>query len=112
MSLRDDLIAAKALIDTPDKWRRGWTDAKHRWVGPLAIIDALIIATNARPYAAFPLADALHEALPDPFNTFGQSSAQAKCEYELKGTVNHADVMSLFDRAIASAQHEGHGETA
>ena len=94
MSLRDDLIAAKALI------AKGWNllGALDRITGDvvaearvssrsLALVDALNAVRPKRPGRARPTLRQMHDA------------------------DNRDDLLPMFDRAIASAQHEGHGET-
>lgn len=78
MGLRDDLIAAKALIDTPEKWREVGTVTG-------ALNDAMRFDDNAFIAARAFLRD-LHGYLltSDSFRS-------------------HAAVMALFDRAIAAA---------
>ena len=103
MSLRDDLIAAKALIDTPEKWRHGYFlngDA-------MCALRALETVAGSADFYTLPTYAALCRALPaDWLAQWGPESAGV---YNDRSA--HADIMSLFDRAIASAQHEGHGET-
>jgi len=97
MSVRDDLIAARALIDTPEKWHRGSMasfDGKC-----LCAMGAIRNVLRAQGYTHWisrtPLYQNLRAALPRGFNqvpTFNDDPS-----------TTHADIMALFDRAIAAA---------
>lgn len=87
MSTRDDLIAAKALIDTPEKWCKG-TMQIVRSVPPY---NSYCAVGACRSFAA---SDALTEELPEGFYMLSV--------YNDHPTTTHADVLALFDRAIAS----------
>lgn len=108
-TLKDDLIAAKALIDTPEKWCQGLDGYTSNEAVPLcahgACFRRAVLADNdAVEYA---LRSALRAALP-----LVSANVRATRTREDFGTVpefndhpatTHADVMALFDRAIASA---------
>lgn len=90
MSVRDDLIAAKALIDTPDKWQ----DRE------MSVIQAVAVATRGQE--AYTRAKAaLFAQIPREF--VRSSVFDALHAYD-KSAPSHAAVMALFDRAIEAAK--------
>lgn len=93
MSLKDDLIAAKALIDTPEKWGKGvGTYLRHS--GPACAHEAL---RRASPTGHEHLRRHLKLALP---NGFAHASVP---DFNDHPSTTHADIMALFDRAIEAA---------
>lgn len=72
MTVRDDLIAAKALIDTPEKWQE---------------VNGIVVAVSLAVYGTKNRA-AVIRALRGARVPFGN--------------VSHADRMALFNRAIAA----------
>lgn len=86
MTLRDDLIKAKALIDTPEKWLQGALKRN----GCFCAMGAGLETRNDEVLFA------LQHHLPNPaWDTIpGFNDAP---------TTTHADIMALFDRAIAAA---------
>ena len=81
MTLRDDLIAAKPLIDTPEKWSYlgGW--------------DALLtVAGEERAFAAY---DMLEQQTPRTDHHYRY--------FENDRANSHADIMDVWDRAIKAA---------
>jgi hypothetical protein len=101
MSVKDDLIAARALIDTPEKWQQAPRGMGRRNPHTHNIVESLILATAGAPYAAFPLVDALCAALPE---RFAGDDEHALHWFEAANATTHADVMALFDRAIEAAE--------
>jgi hypothetical protein len=102
MALADDLRAAKALIDTPEKWAKGTYQSQS---GCLCVLGACrkVVFNGALDgdhpgYVgdANPLAFALGDALPR-----GRFSVS---DYNDDPATTHADIMALFDRAIAAAE--------
>ena len=92
MSVKDDLIAAKALIDTQEKWRQ---DGRYGLLsGSLCAEGACMTAT--RSYNQ--LVDFLYDALP------GKNRWKSVAEYNDDRRTTHADIMALFDRAIAAQE--------
>lgn len=100
--LADDLRAAKALIDTPEKWVKGVDFTRTRRCAMAAIIDAL-----GQPMGGYRFSEcdrALCKALtirkrrgsyPHPVVAFNDDL-----------DTSHADILALFDRAIAAAEAE------
>lgn len=111
MTLRDDLIAAKALIDTPEKWGRGFSsfyDAERlvRQGKPLCVAGAcsVITANDALPGRYGAVHRALTKQVPADFVARLSSSPEgALPSYNDDPRTTHADIMALFDRAIEAA---------
>lgn len=114
MTLKDDLIAAKALIDTPEKWRKD-NDASD----PSAC--CAVIATNravvsSGPFFHYAAWQKLANALPREWvaanaNRISKMYGGIKYEpgvyvgeYNDDPATSHADVLALFVRAIAAAE--------
>ncbi len=102
MSLRDDLIAARALIDTPERWRK---DGKVFQPSCCAVIACQRV-TDRRVRDGELAVDALYVALPVGRKT----PYDERDKYgEIVGSFNdsepttHADILDLFDRAIEAA---------
>lgn len=96
-TLRDDLIAAKALIDTPEKWIKGnWQDADGCRFCALGAAIAV-----CRKGSWLPVQDALEQSLPSGF--YAPEFARAVATYNDLASTSHADIMALFDRAISKA---------
>lgn len=104
MTLRDDLIAAKALIDTPSRWFKGNYVSV---AGCMCALGACRQQMYGSPFGGMgdtnPLAQALANALP--------SGRWSVSDYNDDPETTHADIMALFDRAIAAAT-ENTGEAA
>lgn len=92
-SVKENLIAAKALIDTPEKWLKG----------KLANADGCFCAAGALKYAAgygagevwdSPEYRAVRGGIPD--------TKQEIPSFNDRPSTTHADIMALFDRAIAA----------
>ncbi len=90
-TVRENLIAAKALIDTPEKWGKG---AYEPSPGCFCILGALFEASGRQTAYGAPY-DAIERQLP-----WGNKSGIVKFNDAPETT--HADIMALFDRAIAA----------
>jgi len=103
MSLKDDLIAAKALIDTPEKWFKGiyGNDA-----GCMCALGACRMQIYGSPFGGQskdgtmvgdmnPLTKALVDVLP--------AGRWSVSDYNDAKSTTHADIMALFQRAIDRA---------
>lgn len=109
-TLRDDLIAAKALIDTPEKWRK---DSSDNHTSCCAILATNRIAGGMNEAKAAGLWLALYNALP----LTGKYAQAVRGHQDWSGVVvgdfndddatTHADIMALFQRAIDAASEEG-----
>jgi hypothetical protein len=93
-SVKENLIAARALIDTPEKWIKGTFSNDNGCFCALGAVDKAL---------GLPMGDdggkteqALYEALP-PF-------VSGVADFNDAPTTFHADIMALFDRAIAAQE--------
>lgn len=98
-SVRENLIAARALIDTPEKWTQG-----SLRIGDCLCAMGAVQAVLPKNYHGL-ISDtaqfkALQNALPDGFKWSVPSFNDAR-------STTHADIMALFDRAISSLDEEG-----
>lgn len=95
MTLKADLIAARALIDTPEKWGRG-SRLRH----PMGSLCAIGAFQEAIPPYSFTRREKAYQALrvelPPKFNGY-------VADFNDAPTTTHADIMSLFQRAIDNA---------
>lgn len=96
MSLKDDLIAAKALIDTPEKWGKGPDGLNCPAQGACAM-NACASLSN---YASWHATQALEAALP---SGEWNSKMLPVAAYNDDPDTTHADIMALFNRAIEAA---------
>lgn len=97
MTLRSDLIAARALIDTPEKWGKGRQCVAPKLPTLCALTAVASITMDGSSEDA--VVDALTNALPEGF--IGLLLAVA--DFNDASTTTHADVMSLFQRAVDNA---------
>lgn len=97
MSIKENLIAAKALIDTPEKWIK--YDLRNDDRTCFCAIGAVEKAINLDPIDGdlfnSPEVMALAASLVEPSDTWTDLSF-----YNDRETTTHADIMALFDRAI------------
>lgn len=90
MTLRDDLIAAKALIDTPDKWCKGRMYSRD---GRMCAFGALYCGFRSRD-----------EDYVDALMLLNAQSPKGRLSaFNDAPETTHADIMALFDRAIEAA---------
>ncbi len=97
MSIVDDLVAAKALINTPEKWGKGARRRPCKCAAD-AIGDVAFDFGNWHPRN--PREEAMAVAL---MGDKHDSALFALIEFNDAGNTTHADVMALFDRAISKA---------
>lgn len=95
MSVKEDLIAAKALIDTPEKWTKNYFRTDDGCYCAVGAIDAA-----TRPDPTFDRGDRAHAAL---LAALPEGALSITGFNDRRSTV-HADIMALFDRAIAAAE--------
>jgi hypothetical protein len=98
MTLRDDLIAAKALIDTPEKWCKGSYHNSGAHDAHCVIGAARAIA----PYYAGNRQQLLLEAIAGSLPP--RRRAKYLWQWNDAPSRSHSEVMALFDRAIAAAE--------
>jgi hypothetical protein len=92
-TVKENLIAAKALIDTPEKWIKG---SFHK-AGCFCAVGALGMASNGNPENwGYDEREALLRALPV------DAVAYSVALFNDDPDTTHADIMALFDRAIAA----------
>jgi hypothetical protein len=99
MNLRDHLIQAKALIAAPEEWGKG-ADRDC-----LCIADAVRVGDvqdDRDPRAKVAMV-ALERALPADFRADPHDWDHPVVQFNDAPETTHADVMALFDRAIAAA---------
>lgn len=102
MTLHDDLVAAKALIDTPEKWGKG----EHAYyTAPFCVLGACRAVASKAPEddRLTPMRKALRHALPPDFRDDSEIFDYATTRFNDAQVTTHTDAMSLFDRAIAAA---------
>lgn len=100
-TIKENLIAARALIDTPEKWGKG--DGISAPKGCLCAESACFVATEseADKNAAW---EALEDALPEPWRTRCIEEDLAVHWFNDHPDTTHADIMALFDRAIEAVK--------
>lgn len=96
MSVRENLIKAKALIESPDKWGRG----EYVQNGCFCAIGALAETMKLDPVSSNLTMSkeykALLDAVPDPrYGIWGFNDDPA---------TKHADIMDLYQRAIEASK--------
>ncbi len=100
MTVRDDLIAARALIDTPEKWCKGGNKYERGGVVISRCAIEAIGACTINDNNAFTRARlALVTALPPGVDYDGMVS-----KFNDITATTHADILALFDRAINAAE--------
>lgn len=95
-SVKENLIAARALIDTPEKWAQGEDLAQGGLCAALACS-----AVSHGPTNDF---DAMRSALIGVMPGSSHSGPMKLVNFNDHPDTTHADVMALFDRAIAAAE--------
>lgn len=94
-TVKDNLIAAKALIDTPAKWIKGTSE-----------LDGCFCAIGALNRISPPLGHYDDLTPPDPaYEALVSALPDGECfvaRFNDEPATTHADIMDLFDRAIAA----------
>lgn len=102
-SVKENLIAAKALIDTPEKWGK---DAYEPSAGCYCMAGAIFAAKGEgfNPWKEnnSPEANAIENAL-NEIND-GLSPWRSYVDYNDDQETTHEDIMHLFDLAIEAAE--------
>lgn len=102
MTVRDNLIAAKALIDTPEKW------AKAGDVKPSNGRYCAAVACNEFK-GALDMFAALRAAFPQEYVGRGGYVMEI-FDFNDLPTTTHADIIALFDRAITAQGEDAAGK--
>ena len=100
-TVKENLVAAKALIDTPEKWLKGaLTTGDGTCFCAMGAVGAAggynLLSNDTNPELA-----ALIDSIPADFQL--QGGRHQLVEFNDHPDTTHADVMALFDRAIAAA---------
>lgn len=91
MTVRENLIAAKARIDTPEKWAKGsGSYMPENVTDPVCVLGACHQSRSEDEAVEF-----LRGHIPAIFN-------RSFIRFNDHPVTTHADVMALFDRAIAA----------
>jgi hypothetical protein len=98
IQLADDLKAARALIDTREKWAATTAELMR---GHNCIVTALDRVSFERHV---PMQHALERALPRGAHKSQPTSSLRLSHFNDSRRTTHADIMALFDRAIAAAE--------
>lgn len=97
-TLRDDLIAAKALIATPETWWRG--DTRSYGPGCECAATACQAATHTvTGERVFAMTRALEAAMPPSWTGY-----RSIIDFNDSPYTSHAEILATFDRAIAAAE--------
>lgn len=106
--LVEDLMAARALIDTPEKWRK---DDSWGHENCCAIVATTRVTNPGSEQHLFDREVtawwALYEALPGEWKPTGDEEEHPGIsvgEFNDHPDTTHADIMALYDRAIATAE--------
>lgn len=104
-TVRENLIAARALIDTPEKWGKGEYEPRP---GCYCMAGAIFAAKGERydPWelGESPESKAIKQALDEVSD--GPRFWHSYVEYNDDPATTHADVMALFQRAIDAQVEE------
>lgn len=96
MSVRENLIKAKALIDAPEKWHKGSLRNGSCLCAMGAVWDSLKSDGHTGWCRGTLEYRAVVSALPEPFNDVPPFNDDPN--------TTHADIIALFDRAIEGAE--------
>ena len=96
-SIAQVLRDARALIDTPDKWVKGYNE-RDGCMCVLGAIAKVLRSRNVIPDWEYSESAEMAKFLPAGFRQID--------DFNDHPTTTHADVMALFDRAIAAAELE------
>lgn len=101
MSVKENLKAAKALIDTPDKWGKGEgiTPPYDCFCAESACAEVAESQVEKQELWA-----ALERAQPEPWRTRSVDEDWGVHHYNDDPNTTHDDILSLFDRAIEASE--------
>jgi hypothetical protein len=99
--LSDDLRAARALIDTPEKWCKGLADGRNCVMWAVNYVTTGKASCTAGGYRQREAERALRRQVPRmPFDHGGMLDAHPVVRFNDDPATTHNDVLALFDRAI------------
>lgn len=93
--IADDLRAAKTLIDTPEKWAQDAGEQGRCYCASTALSVGVGLGPHNPRYT---------EAMSALRLAGGFGSEEEVIAFNDRGSTTHADILALFDRAIASAE--------
>lgn len=100
--LRDDLIAARALIDTPDKWtQHTYARNPHGEITFPEEGDAICFCGQGAVFRV--LGNSNSDRLDAALEALNQAAGCYFVKLNDDPATTHADVLAVFDRAIAAA---------
>lgn len=101
MSVRDDLIAARALIDKPEKWAHESTARAKEGGNCLCAVDAM---TEVNGATFIKMHRVMTRCLPANFLADDDSELDPIAQFNDAPSTTHADIMALFSRAINASE--------
>lgn len=105
MSVRENLIAAKALIADPSRWAAADRDRVVNGGSCLCALDAVAeIVGNDWDHDGADERTALHLSIPSEFRISTQSLLHPVAQFNDCISTTHQDMMFLFDRAIEASE--------
>lgn len=98
-TVKENLIAARALIDTPEKWIKGeFGDMVSGCYCSIGAVAAVLGISGEETELNSKEAGALARAMPGGWGEDGICVP----DFNDADATTHADIMALFDRAIAA----------
>ena len=104
MSVRENLIKAKALIEDPKRWGKGDGFIAPRGCFCAESVCHEVAKTAADYIVKLAMWDALEKALPEPWRTKNLEEDMAVHHYNDAPETTHTDIMALFARAIEASE--------
>lgn len=100
MTALEELRAARALIDTPEKWTQGAyaLDANGKSTDPKSDVAVCFCISGA-----FWRID-WDKGAPDGFSAFKRAAGRYPVDFNDDPGTTHADILAAFDKAIAAEQ--------
>lgn len=105
-TVKENLIAARALIDTPEKWIKG--NLQNAEETCFCAYGAIAKVSRTYPnwsVDGFSMETSLRAALPSTF-TPDPNGILYVAQFNDHPSTTHADIMALFDRAIAAQENQ------
>lgn len=102
MSLIENLKAARALIDTPEKWHQGWYESESGCLCTLGALAKAVLGKTDNVRWCEPELSTAQRALEAELPKYWKARGVATFNDSPRRT--HADIMALFDRAISATE--------